>query len=103
MYFNEDFKQLSDAQLVKLFQEGDFAAIDVLVERYAPILLPFITKVLHNNTEDAKDVLQDTWVLVFLRINRGSYREENCFGKWIKTLAYHAAMDFHKRKNTFNA
>src|SRR5206468_4255137 len=95
------WKTLSDAALVKLFQEGEYEAMDALTERYTLILLPFLTKKT-GNEYDAGDVLQETLMIVLLRLNHGAYTEQGVFDKWIKTIAFRQAVNFLIRNNEYS-
>jgi RNA polymerase sigma factor (sigma-70 family) len=90
-------RSLPDAPLVKLCMEENRLAQDVLTERYGPLLLLFLLKILRRQ-EDAEEVLQNTWLIVLLRLNHGAYREQGNFNKWIQTIAFRQAQDFIRKK-----
>ncbi len=88
---NKNLLQLSDAELVKIFQSGNAEAYEALVERHSEDLKNFLTCLLINKTLVC-DVLQDVWLAVFLKLQHGNYEEKNNFQKWLRTIAHHAAM-----------
>ena len=74
----------SDEILIARAREGDDAALGELVERYAPRVLRFGMK-LCADEEDARDVLQDTFLTAARSIR--SFRGESRFATWLYAIA----------------
>lgn len=92
-------KRLSDAsdeELIRRFQNDDLLAYDIIVNRYKDQLLNFAYRFL-NNTEEAEDVVQETFLRLFR--NRHAYRQIAKFSTWIYTIAGNLAKtELRKRK-----
>ena len=87
--------ELSDEQLMKAYQDGDEAAIETLIRRYAGYLLGYLTKMTRNRTL-AEDLFQET----FFRIHKkaDTYQGKGSFKSWMMSIATRAAIDA-MRKN----
>lgn len=53
-----------ESHLIEQVRKGDEVAFDLLMDTYRPLLLGLALRKLHN-TEDAKDVVQETFVKAF--------------------------------------
>lgn len=51
-----------------------------------------------NNQADAEDVMQDSFLDAFARIN--NYREEGSFGGWLKKIVINNALDYARKKKS---
>src|SRR5512133_2193075 len=50
-----------------------------------------------NNREDAEDMLQETFIQAFQKLE--TYRNESSFGTWLKTITIHTCINaLNKRK-----
>src|SRR5512144_397113 len=74
----------SDERLLEAFRAGDAGALAAMLERYAPSVLRFATKMCRD-AEDANDVLQDT----LLAAARGArdFRGASSISTWLYTIA----------------
>jgi len=89
----------SDQELVVLALEGDKTAFEHLFKRYREGILQLYMQRTGGNREDADDLLQETFVKVFLNLNR--YDQSYTFGQWIYTIARNTFVD-HIRKRRGN-
>jgi RNA polymerase sigma-70 factor, ECF subfamily len=82
--------------LMTRYQQGDFAAATVLIDRLSPQLYRFFS-VQPTSRGDADDLLQETW----LRIHciRHTYRPGEPVLPWLYAIARHIRID-HFRKKT---
>ena len=94
--YSSRFNQLSDEQIMLLFQSGNEKAYDILVARYKERLFHFVYRFV-KSTEDAEDILQE----VFLRLyrSRNAYSNIAKFSTWIFTIANNLTRS-HYRKNS---
>jgi RNA polymerase sigma-70 factor (ECF subfamily) len=83
----------TDAELVRRFQTGDGAALDLLFERYETPLFQFLVGMLRDH-HLAEDTLQETFIRALERLD--GVDAEHLRG-WLFTVAYHQAM-LAKRK-----
>ncbi len=85
-----DLKQLSDESLMKLYQEGDEMAFEVLYTRHSPKIYAFLTKKV-GDTALASDLLQETFFK--LHNSRNSYNSDYPFLPWIFTISKNTIVD----------
>lgn len=91
----KDYEDLSDADLIRLYQEGDDHAFTCLVERkrhklYALFYFWGVPSILHA------DIAQE----IFLRISqkiKSNYLDYDTFDGWFKMVAYHYIVDQHRK------
>ncbi len=87
---------LTDEQLIALFQQGEEEAFLALVGRYKDRLMNFVFRFL-GDYEEAEDLVQETFLRVYK--NRHAYQEIAKFSTWIYTIAGNLARsELRKRK-----
>lgn len=91
----EDYIVASDQQLVSLASEGDAVAFEQLFNRYRDSMRQLYTQRLGVGQDDADDLLQETFIKVYLNLSR--YNSVYTFGQWIYTIARNTFFD-HVRK-----
>lgn len=77
-------ESLSDEELMLLFQRDVRLAFDILVERYKNPLMNYVFR-FTGNSEDAADLLQDTFIRVYRK--KHLYRTIAKFSTWVYTIA----------------
>jgi len=100
-----DLAQLTDEKLVKLFEQGDSKAFEVLLLRYKSKVFTYIF-ILVRNRELTEDIFQDAFIKAIQTIQHGKYVESGKFLAWINRIAHNLIIDhFRKEKNenTFSA
>lgn len=89
---------MSDKELVKRAQSGDFKAFSELVDTYKSRVYGLALK-MTGNQHDAEDVVQET--LIKAIDNLESFRGESSFGTWLYAIALNQARSFlNKQKQT---
>lgn len=83
--------------LIERIKEGERASFDKLVEMYRNKGLN-IAYNLVGNLEDAKDVLQEALIKVYLNIK--SFRAESQFFTWFYRILVNCALDLLRRRKT---
>jgi RNA polymerase sigma-70 factor (ECF subfamily) len=78
-----------DAALVEALKARTPAAFDVLVKRYERLLLTVSMKITKNR-EDAEDVVQESFLKVFKKIDL--FRGESKFATWLTRIAINQAL-----------
>lgn len=87
---------MSDADLVANLRSRDDAAYEELLRRYEARVYSLARSVTRNET-DAQDVLQDTFLSVFRKIDL--FKERSSLSTWIYRIAMNTAlMKIRKRK-----
>lgn len=78
----------TDAQLIEKSKKGDDDAFRELVDRHSAKVYQLALKLTRNET-DAEDVLQETFLRVFNRIE--TFRGEAAFSSWLYRIAANAS------------
>ena len=88
----ESDEHIIDLLLSKSYQNK---GMSLLMERYSKILYPVINGITQNSA-DTYDVLQETYIKVFSKIN--SYSREASFFTWIYRIAVNEALQYLRKK-----
>ena len=97
--------QLTDDQLVKLYQEGNSSAFEILLSRYKSKIYTYIFLIVRNR-ELTEDIFQDTFIKAIATIQQDRYVESGRFLGWINRIAHNLIIDYYRREkneNTFSA
>ena len=96
---NSDLTQLvtaDDADLVLASKAGDRAAFEELVARYDRKLLRIAYHIVHNS-DDAQDVVQETFIKVFQ--NLGQFQAHSKFSTWLyRIVVNQSLMELRKQR-----
>lgn len=84
-----------DAELVNATLNGDRGAYRTLVERYQARLMRMALDIV-KNTEDAEDIVQESFVKAFLSLDK--FKNESSFYTWLHRITFNMAVDL-QRKN----
>ena len=86
-----------DHSLVQACREGQIEAFGTLVRRHQDRLYPTIVRLL-GSPEDAQDVLQDSFIRAFEKLDQ--FHGESSFYTWIYRIAVNLALsDYRKRRH----
>jgi len=91
---NRDTTELTDAQLLKRFQNGDSAAFAYIIDRYSKPLFTYLFRLV-GDQHVAEDMFQDTFIKVMRNLK--DYQEQGKFGNWLFGIAHHLVVDFLRR------
>lgn len=92
----DDYIVASDATLVDLASAGDQQAFEYLFARYKDALMCLFEQRLEEKTM-ASDLLQETFIKVYLHIN--DYSKSYTFGQWVYAIARNTLVDHLRRKS----
>ena len=92
----DDYIVASDATLVDLASAGDQQAFEYLFTRYRDALMRLFEQRLEEKTM-ASDLLQETFIKVYLHIN--DYSKNYTFGQWVYSIARNTLVDHLRRKS----
>ena len=97
----EELIVATDFELVQQFiDKGDNHAFSHLFARYREAIMQFYMQRTQGNVENSRDLLQETFIKVFLNIGR--YNPRFTFGQWIYTIARNTFIDYvRKRRDEF--
>ncbi len=89
-------KQLTDAELVRGYVNGNETYLSILIHRYRNKLFGYIfSKV--KNKELAEDIFQDVFIKIIHTLKAGTYNEEGKFGSWLMRIAHNLIIDHFRR------
>lgn len=89
--------KLTDELLVKKAKQKNIEGFDELIKRYEKKIYNLAYKML-GSEDDAKDVLQEVFILAFKNINK--FEEKSTFSTWIYRIAINACIKKIKEKKT---
>ncbi len=97
--------QMTDDELVNLFEKGNSSAFETLLSRYQSKVYSYIYLIVRNK-ELAEDIFQDTFIKAIATIQQGRYIESGKFLGWVNRIAHNLIIDNFRRvknENTFSA
>ena len=83
-------------ELIRKARDGDIQAINALINNHKDLAFSIAIKYL-KNTEDAEDVVQNSFIIVLKSIK--NFRNESKFSTWLFTIVYHECLKELKSKN----
>jgi RNA polymerase sigma factor (sigma-70 family) len=86
---------LPDETLALRAQQGDRQAFETLIGRHKDALYRLVRRYL-GNSDDAYDLLQDTFISVWENLHR--YDPKRSFVAWARTIALNKCRDFSRRR-----
>lgn len=86
--------------LVKLYEEGNDEAFDILLNRYQTAVFGYIRSLVHDK-EQANDIFQDTFVRVITQIRSHRYVDNGKFSSWVMRIAHNLIIDSTRTKRPF--
>ncbi len=101
----KNLSQLTDDELVKLYEEGHNKAFEILLMRYKSKVYSYIFLIVRNR-ELTEDIFQDTFIKAIATIQQGRYVESGKFLGWVNRIAHNLIIDHFRREkneNTFSA
>lgn len=87
---------LTDAEIMLKVAGYDSKALELLYDRYAPILYSLIKKIV-TDKESAEEILSDVFVIVWRQIDQFDFMTNNIY-TWLVSLSRNKAIDFLNRK-----
>lgn len=88
----QDLRKETDEVLVKLYENGNDNAFDVLLERHQQVLFGYILAIVRD--EDlANDIFQDTFYKAITQIRSHRYTESGRFQAWVMRIARNLVID----------
>lgn len=92
----EATQQATDADLIRLFLEGQDHAFQRLSSRYSRRIYLKIFSIVKDH-HLAEDLLQETFIRILSSLRAGRYTDDGRFGLWSLRIAHNLCMD-HKRR-----
>ncbi|MFI3330696.1 MAG: sigma-70 family RNA polymerase sigma factor [Rikenellaceae bacterium] len=89
-------ESLQDNELIEKVLEGDSLAFEHLFMRYRDSIMQLYMQRTSGNSLDCDDLLQETFIKVYLNIHR--YDSRFTFGQWVYTIAKNTFIDYVRKK-----
>ena len=86
---------MNEITLIEKAKKGDRAAMEMLLESYAPKVFNLSCRLLCNNV-DASDAAQDSLIKIYDNINK--FHGSSRFSTWVYRLTYNTCIDFLRKK-----
>lgn len=87
---------LNDNQLVQNFVNGDYHAVEILINRHKNRVYSYIVLIVKNQ-DLAQDIFQDTFIKVIRSLKHGKYVENGKFISWVLRIAHNLIIDHFRR------
>ena len=91
------YKELDDKELTERCREKDGSAAEELYNRYAARVYTLCRRYSRDSNE-AKDIMQDTFIQVLERISTFNYNGKGSLYAWIRRIAINRAINQLKRQ-----
>lgn len=91
----QDPQDMTDEQLIELYQRGQHEVFEVLIERYRNELFHFLARFMGDRSA-AEDIFQESFLQVHLSAE--SFDPERRFKPWLFTIAANKARDYMRKK-----
>ena len=92
----EDYIIATDQEQIGRVQDGDSTAFEHLFNRYRDSIYQLYMQRTRGNVDDTNDLLQETFVKVYLNLQR--YSSRFTFGQWVYTIARNTFIDYTRRR-----
>ena len=99
-----NLSQLTDDDLVKLYEKGNNSAFEVILNRYKSRVFTYIFLIVRNK-ELTEDIFQEAFIKAISTIQQGRYVESGRVLGWINRIAHNLIIDHFRREkneNTFS-
>jgi RNA polymerase sigma factor (sigma-70 family) len=93
-----DIQTCSDQELIIQYQQGQEAALNVLITRYKRRVFSY----LYQKTSDrelSNDLFQDTFIKVINTLKKGTYKNEEKFLPWVTRIAHNVMIDYFRKSS----
>ncbi len=87
---------MSEQRLILACKQGKLWARKEVYDQYAPSMMALCRRYV-SDVEDAKDVLQEGFLKIFVEI--GQYSGKGSFGGWIRKIFVNTSLDYMRKKN----
>lgn len=88
----KELRKETDEQLVKLYEDGNDNAFDILLERHQQVIFNYILAIIHDE-DVANDIFQDTFYKAIICIRSHRYTESGKFLAWLMRIARNLIID----------
>lgn len=86
----------TEQQIMKLFSRGDASAMDRLYHEFAGYLTAICSRYITND-DDLKDVLQESFIIIFTQITSFEYRGNGSLKAWMARIVVNESLSFLRK------
>lgn len=97
----QTYERETDEVLVRLYEEGNDAAFDVLLARHQQKLFAYIISLVRDE-DKANDLFQEVFIKAITRIRSHKYVESGRFLQWLMRIAHNLIIDLFRHEQTYN-
>ena len=90
-----DYKNLSDYEIIKLCINGDKEIFSELVNRYKNLVYSVVLRMV-NNTEEANDLAQEIFIKLYRNLDK--YQPEYKFSTWLIRISTNHVIDYRRKR-----
>ena len=91
----KNYAAMTDKELVRLYEEGEDNAFDVLLNRNQDKLYNYIFFLTRDKSK-SDDLFQDTFVRAITAIRSHRYTDTGSFSAWLIRIAHNLVLDMHR-------
>lgn len=91
-------ESISEEALIQRMQQGDQNAMKITYDKYVGCLTAVCSRYIVNS-EDVRDVLQDSFVKIFSNIDKYEYVENASLKSWMIRIVVNDSLKFLKKTN----
>jgi RNA polymerase sigma-70 factor (ECF subfamily) len=92
-----DLFNLTDEELITLFNSGNEHSFSILAMRYKKKIFESILMIIKDRCQ-AEDILQDAYIKIIKSLKEGRYKHEDKFAPWAIRIARNLCMDFIRKQ-----
>lgn len=93
-----DAGELSEAEAIRLAQQGDERAFERIYQLHSHRIYAFCFRMMRGNTAEAEELTQESFLQLFRKI--GTCRSESAFSTWLHRLAFNIVL-MRLRRRTY--
>ncbi len=95
-HYNKQGNSMSEQRLILACKQGKLWARKEVYDQYAPSMMALCRRYV-SDVEDAKEVLQEGFLKIFVEIEQ--YSGRGSFGGWIRRIFVNTSLDYMRKKN----
>ncbi|MDR3309561.1 MAG: sigma-70 family RNA polymerase sigma factor [Tannerella sp.] len=96
-----NFKTMTDEQLVEMYAYGSNPAFDELLNRHKSALHSYILHMVCNR-DLTEDIFQETFLKAITTIKQGRYTSQDKFKAWVMRIAHNLIIDSFRQERNEN-
>jgi RNA polymerase sigma-70 factor (ECF subfamily) len=89
-------QKISDQELIRLYQQGNEACLEILVKRHQRNVYTAIYLMVKNRAL-AEDIFQETFIKIVNTLRSDKYNEEGKFAPWAARVGRNLAIDYIRK------